>query len=107
MASAAVIRVTPEELKASAARMEEFAGQVKNQTQQMIEIVTSLTGRIWSGEAETQYVTKFNGLNDDIAKLVELIKKNSQNLYAISNEYQTTENTNRESAATLVSDVIV
>ena len=73
----------------------------------MIDIVTSLTGRIWSGEAEMQYITKFNGLNDDIAKLVEIIKKNSQNLYTISNEYQTAEKTNKDTAATLVSDVIV
>lgn len=107
MANSTIIRVTPEELKSSAARVEEMAGQVKNETQQMIEIVTSLTGRIWSGEAETQYVSKFNGLNDDIARLIELVKKNSQHLYTISNEYQTAENTNKDTAATLVSDVIV
>ena len=39
MANSTVIRVTPEELKASAARVEEFAGQVKNQTQQMCQFV--------------------------------------------------------------------
>lgn len=106
MAASFTIRVTPEELKASATRVEEFSGQIKNQTQQMMDIVSTLTGRIWSGEAEMEYINKFNGLNDDIARLRELIAKHVEHLYTIANEYQTAESTNKETASTLASDVI-
>ncbi|MBQ7613440.1 MAG: WXG100 family type VII secretion target [Butyrivibrio sp.] len=102
-----VIRVTPEELKSSASRMEAKSQEIEIKTQQMTEIANALTGRIWSGEAQTEYIRKFNGLQDDIARMHNLIKEHVEHLHMIANEYQTTENANKDTAATLSSDVIV
>ncbi|OQA24732.1 MAG: hypothetical protein BWY61_01167 [Firmicutes bacterium ADurb.Bin354] len=102
-----VIRVTPEELKTTAARFESKAQEMKTQTQQMTELVMSLTGRIWSGEAQLEYNNRFKGLEDDIMKLHKMIEEHVEHLNIIANEYQTTENTNKETASTLASDVIV
>ena len=107
MASTNVIRVTPEELKSAAARMESKSQEIQTRTQQMTELVNTLTGRIWSGEAQAEYSRKFTGLQDDITKLHKMIKDQVEHLNIIANEYQTVENTNKETSASLSSDVIV
>ncbi len=107
MADTNVIRVTPEELKARAGRMESKSQEIQTKTQQMTEMVNTLTGRIWSGEAQAEYSRKFTGLQDDITKLHKMIKDQVEHLNMIANEYQRVENANKETAASLSSDIIV
>lgn len=101
------LRVTPEKLQATASSFAGIGTTVKNLTQQMTSIVTGLSGQVWSGEAATAYVNKFNGLQDDMERIYKLIKEQSDDLIAIAQEIIAAENTNTELVNSLSSDVIV
>jgi WXG100 family type VII secretion target len=101
-----VIRVTPEELKSAAGRLDAKNTEMKGLTQNMTDTVMKLTGRIWSGEAQTEYINRFKGLEQDMLKLHELIRKHVDDLNLIANEYQSTETKNLEEAGNLSSQVI-
>ena len=101
-----VIRVTPEELKAAASRMETHADTMQAKTDQMYEIVMSLTGRIWSGEAQNEYTDRFFMLKENIIALHKLVNDHVDHLNMIANEYQSAENANMDVAASLSSEVI-
>lgn len=101
------LRVTPEKLQATASSFAGIGTTVKNLTQQMTSIATGLSGQVWSGEAATAYVNKFNGLQDDMERIYKLIKEQSDDLIAIAQEIIVAENTNTELVNSLSSDVIV
>jgi WXG100 family type VII secretion target len=101
-----VIRVTPEELKSAAGRLDAKGTEVKTLTQSMTQTVNALTGRIWSGEAQNTYVSRFKGLEEDILQLSKLISDHVAHLNTIASEYQTTETRNQEQSASLSSKVI-
>ncbi len=105
--AAGILRVTPEKLQATASSFEASASSVNSLTQQMTSIVTSLTGQVWSGEAATAYVNKFNGLQDDMNRIYKMIKEHSDDLTTIAQQLITAENSNMELANGLSSDVIV
>lgn len=102
-----ILRVTPERLQATASSFESTGNTVRNLTQQMTSIVTGLSGQIWSGEAATSYVNKFNGLQDDIERIHKMIQEHSKDLQEVAQQFITTENANKEMASSLSSDVIV
>ncbi len=101
-----VIRVTPEELKTASTRMATKADEMKKYTDLMMEIVEGLNGRIWSGEAQKEYVNRFELLKQDIYELHQDVKEHVDHLNVIANEYQSAENANKETASTLSADVI-
>jgi len=101
------LRVDPSVLQTTASSFEATASTVTNLTEQMTSIVTSLTGQIWSGEAATAYVTKFNGLQDDMNRIYKMIKEHSDDLISFAQQYSSAESANTELANSLVSDVIV
>ena len=105
--AAGFLRVTPEKLISTASAFESQGSTVKTLTNQMVEIVTGLTGQVWSGEAATAYVNKFNGLQDDIARIIAMINEHVTDLNQMAQEYQTAESTNEQMASSLSSDVIV
>lgn len=102
-----ILKVSPEKLQATASSFEGSASKVSNLTQQMTNIVTSLSGQIWSGEAATAYVNKFNGLQDDMTRIYKMIQEHSQDLTQMAQEYIRAEAANTELANSLSSDVIV
>ena len=102
-----ILRVTPEKLQATAASFEASASSVNSLTQNMTSVVTSLSGQIWSGEAATAYVNKFNGLQDDMNRIYKMIKEHSDDLTAIAQQIIGQENLNMDLANGLSSDVIV
>lgn len=102
-----ILRVTPEKLQSTASSFASSASNVQNLTQQMTSIVTSLSGQVWSGEAATAYVNKFNGLQDDMNRIYKMIKEHSDDLIQMAQQYANAESTNAEAANTLSQDVIV
>ena len=104
---AGILRVTPEKLQSTASSFEGQASQVQSLTQQMTSVVTSLSGQIWSGEAATAYVNKFNGLQDDMDRIYKMIQEHSTDLIQIAQQYMTAERSNTELANSLSADVIV
>lgn len=102
-----ILRVTPEKLQATASSFEGTGTNVNNLTQQMTSIVTSLSGQVWSGEAATAYVNKFNGLQDDMERIYKMVKEHSDDLIEMAQQYMTAESANADLANSLSSDVIV
>lgn len=101
------LRVSPEKLQATASSFEATGTTVSNLTQQMTSIVTSLSGQVWSGEAATAYVNKFNGLQDDMTRIYKMIKEHSDDLIEMAQQYMSAESANADLANSLSSDVIV
>lgn len=101
------LKVTPETLQTTATSFEGTGSTVSNLTQQMTAIATSLSGQVWSGEAATAYVNKFNGLQDDMDKLYKMIKEHSDDLNQFAQTFISAEKKNADIANSLSSDVIV
>lgn len=85
------IRVTPETLRQKAGELDTNATDVRNLTAQMTERAMELTGRIWSGEAQSSYVTRFRTLQDTIEQYTPLLQKHASNLRIIAGQYEATE----------------
>jgi WXG100 family type VII secretion target len=102
-----ILKVTPEKLLSTASSFEGTGTTVNNLTQQMTSIVTSLSGQVWSGEAATAYLNKFNGLQDDMNRIYKMIKEHSDDLSSMAKIYINEEKKNVELANSLASDVIV
>lgn len=101
------LKVTPSKLKSTAASFQTAGNQIKTLTGQMTSTVKSLSGQVWSGDAATKYVNKFNGLNDDIQRMIKMVNEHVQDLNDMANAYEKAEQANITSAETLSSDVIV
>lgn len=102
-----ILKVTPEKLQSTASSFEGSGTTVNNLTQQMTAIVTGLSGQIWSGEAATAYINKFNGLQDDMDRIYKMIQEHSQDLQEVAQQFITAENANKDLANSLSSDVII
>ena len=96
-----LINVTPEKLKATASSFQQAGKDVKKTTSDMLQLVRGISSSIWSGEASSIYLGKFNGLDADIAKMCKMIEEES-----IAQEYQLAEEQNKQVAATLKNNVI-
>lgn len=90
------IRVTPETLSRKAGDLDANAADVKRLTTQMTEKALMLTGRIWTGEAQTTYMTRFRTLQNTIDQYTPILQKHASNLRTIANQYETTETEARD-----------
>lgn len=100
-----LINVTPEKLKATASSFQQAGKDVKKTTW-YASVSEGISSSIWSGEASSIYLGKFNGLDADIAKMCKMIEEESQHLTTIAQEYQLAEEQNKQVAATLKNNVI-
>ena len=75
-------------------------------TQGMTNIVNQLSGRVWSGEAAEAYKRKFQQLQDDIDRMVNMIDEHVKDLMQMADVYERAENANKELANSLKDDVI-
>ena len=100
-----ILKVNPEELIAAAGEFSTQGSNILNLTQEMMEVVTGLSAS-WEGEAGTAYVTKFQGLEDDIQKLVAMVNEHASDLEVMAETYRQGENANQETISTLSSDII-
>ena len=106
MAAEGIIKVNPDLLNSTAS---EFGGQataLQNLTGQMMNIVSGLTSA-WQGEASTDYIGKFQGLQDDMDKMFRMIQEHSTDLQEMATAYINAEQQNAEVAQSLSADVIV
>ena len=99
------LRVTPEQVKQTGAAFDSKGQEIKSLAASANEIVQTLSGKIWSGEAASQYTTKFNTLYADVESVQKLITNMVQQLNQIAVEYETTETANTEQAGALPGSV--
>lgn len=97
--------VTPEKLMSASNEFSTNANEVRNITNKMVETVTSLNST-WSGEAATAYQRKFNELNDDMAKIYQMINEHNMDLMEMARNYQNAEQTNTNASSPLQGNVL-
>jgi WXG100 family type VII secretion target len=95
------IKVTPEQLKATASSMESVGNSIKNTTSSMLSEVSGISQNIWSGEASGTFIKKFQGMQTDINKMCKRLNEQSKHLAAIAAEYSKSEEANKTAAASL------
>lgn len=101
-----ILKVTPEQLISTASDFQSKGSTVSNLTTEMMDLVTGLNG-VWEGDAATAYITKFQGLQDDIQKMINMVNEHVNDLNEMARAYQDTERANADAANSLSSDVIV
>lgn len=99
------IKVTPEQLKASAASMESVGNSIKNTTSSMLAEVSGISQNIWSGEASGTFIKKFQGMHGDIGKMCNRLRDQSKHLASIAAEYSKSEEANKTAAARLKNQI--
>ena len=102
-----VLKVSTAKLTSTASSFQSTGNTVKNLTSQMTTTVKALTGQVWSGDAATKYVSQFNGLQDDINRIIKMINEHVNDLQTMAKAYESAEQKNATAAGTLSSDVIV
>ena len=100
------LNVDPAKLNSTATSFQSTGNQIKSLTTQMTTLVTSLNGEVWSGDAATAYKNKFNGLQDDINRMISMVNEHVTDLQAMAREYEQAESANMTAANALASDVI-
>lgn len=100
------IKVDTAKLRQTASSFNGEAYSVQHATNRMVDIVNQLTGYIWTGEAQTKYRGKFNGLRDDIHRMVRMINEHVTDLQDMAATYEGAEQENIIISDTLESDVI-
>lgn len=92
------------DLRTEATNFDNHGQEVKGITDKMIALISSTNG-VWRGVAADTYRRQFDGLNDDMAKIYDLIHMFCDDLQQIANKYETTENDNQATASKLEADV--
>ena len=100
-----ILKVTPEKLISTANEFNGTGGQIRNITQEMLDLVNSMNS-IWQGEAATAYSQKFQSLQDDMEKMNSMIKEHVDDLNEMAKRYQDAERKNMEDSNALAGDVI-
>ena len=59
---------------------------------------------VWQGEAATGFANRFAALSDDMERLYAMIRKHSDDLTEMANEYRLAESQSGEMAAGLVTE---
>lgn len=102
-----IIKVETSKLKSTATSFDNTGNQIKTITGQMVNIVNSLNGATWTGDAASKYKNQFTQLQDDISRMINMIKEHVADLNQMAKEYDTAENNNISLASALDGNVIV
>jgi len=100
------LKVTPEKLISASGQFESKASELKNITNNMLNLANKLNS-YWEGDAHTKYTTTFRKLQDDMNRMYKMIKEHSDDLKEMANIYRTAESENVQEASKLSGDVIV
>ncbi len=104
---AVILKVTAEQLLESASVLSEEGASLKSLTDQMSELVRQISADVWSGEAQTAFLTRFTGLADDMERIHHMVREHVTDLQEIARNFQRAETQNQELSGALASDVIV
>ncbi|MBO5373340.1 MAG: WXG100 family type VII secretion target [Lachnospiraceae bacterium] len=105
--AAATIKVDTKKLTSTATAFQNTGNAVKTLTNNMTSTVKELTGNVWSGDAAIAYNKKFDGLQDDINKMINMINEHVTDLQAMAAEYEKAEAANIDATNALSADVII
>lgn len=101
------LRVTPQQLTATATEFKANGSEITQLTSNMTELVNGLSS-FWNGEAAEAFKAKYRGLEDDIQKLIKMVDEHAQDLIDMAQKYTDAESTSQSDLINnLSSDVIV
>lgn len=100
-----VIKVDYADLDKAASDFNLRLGEVKKITNNMLKAIND-AGSIWTGEAATKYIGKFNKLQDDMEKMHNMINEHITDLKEMSKQYKSAEEQNAQMASKLKEDVL-
>lgn len=100
-----ILKVTPEKLIETAGEFANTEANIRALTTEMTAIVDSFKP-IWQGEAATGFANRFAALSDDMARLYSMIRKHSEDLTEMAEEYRMAESQSGDLAAGLVTEAI-
>lgn len=92
------------DLRAEANAFETHAQELRNLTNNMFSLIDSTSG-VWAGDAHDQFVNKFNGLQDEMDYIYQMIDEYHTDLIEIADSYQQAEAENSSISQALTSDV--
>ncbi len=99
------IYVSTSKLTSTANSFYATGNQIKSITSQMTSLVNTLSGKVWSGDAANAYKRKFSELQDDMNRIAKKIQEHVDDLRAIAQEYERTEQANISAGNSLSGDV--
>lgn len=99
------LKVTPGQLKTTSAQFNQKGNSVRNITREMMNAITSLS-RVWESEAASEYIRKFRELDDDIQRMVNMIREHTEDLQTMAEAYEAAEDKNKAEASRLSGDVV-
>lgn len=100
-----IIKVAPEKLIAAAGEFSSKASTVSTLTSSMTQLAAGLSSA-WEGEASAAYIGKFNSLEDDIQKMISMIREHADDLQEMARLYQEADQYGLDQAGSLPADVI-
>lgn len=101
----AVLKVTPERLVEAAEQFGLIENNIRNITQEMVNIVDGFKS-IWQGEAATGFTNRFNSLSDDLERMFGMIREHATDLTEMANEYRLAEEESIQQANILATEAI-
>ena len=101
----AMLKVTPEKLIETAGEFANTESNIRSLTTEMISIVDGFKP-VWQGEAATGFANKFASLEDDMNRLYAMIRKHSEDLTEMANEYSRAETESENLASALATEAV-
>ncbi len=101
----AMLKVTPEKLIETAGEFANTESNIRSLTTEMIAIVDGFKP-VWQGEAATGFANRFASLEDDMNRLYAMIRKHSEDLTDMANEYSRAETESENLASALATEAV-
>ena len=101
----AMLKVTPEKLIETAGEFANTESNIRSLTTEMISIVDGFKP-VWQGEAATGFANRFASLEDDMNRLYAMIRKHSEDLTEMANEYSRAETESENLASALATEAV-
>ena len=102
----AMLKVTPEKLTETAQEFSSTESNIRTLSEEMISIVESMKP-IWQGEAATGFANRFAALSDDMNRLCAMVRKHSDDLTEMANEYIQAETESENLASGLATEAVI
>ncbi|WP_455713942.1 WXG100 family type VII secretion target [Anaerosporobacter sp.] len=100
-----IIKVTPEQLTATADTFSTKGKTVSSLTSEMTTLAVGLSS-IWTGEAANAYRNKFKSLDADIQKINKMIQEHAADLKTMASVYSKAEKSSQDEISALSSNII-
>lgn len=101
-----LIRVSPEQLRNTAATFEEKATSIQNTTNSISDMRSELSGDTFSGEAADAFNEKLGSMTENVTSLLEEVRKYKDALEEIANNFESSDSTAAGTAQSLNENIV-